>query len=400
MSTAFTALVLILDDGQGNLKAVPPMLEGKGKVIYAGSLEDARSALDGQTPHIALVACAAGPAEAEGRLADLGLTPGWLIAGATSNQASDPEFLRGAMQARFNDILSIPPEAAALQEALDNGLRHIQGPEGSKGKVVALYSGKGGTGVSTLAVNLALAFNRQGGLRVGVLDLDLQCGVIASLLNLQPTQTLGKLGDVPVEDPSALRDELLSRITNHESGVRVIAAPTILHDGLNITAEIVGRVIKILRDRFDLLLVDTPKWVGDRLVAALDEADHILLVTEPLIPSLAKARESLRLFSRFEYPQEKVALVFNRVSKESELQPEEAAQALSRPAYFAIPEEHARLIEAANRGIPPLADAAAKGPFAKAVAGLAEKMRADLGFGAPKIQSRKRGFLSFGRKAS
>ncbi|MBI2131416.1 MAG: P-loop NTPase [Candidatus Tectomicrobia bacterium] len=367
MNAAFTPLVLILDDDQKNLKAVPPMLEGKGKVV--------------------------------GRLADLGLTPGWLIAGATSGQAADPEFLRGAMQARFNDILSIPPEADALHEAFDNGLRHIQGPEGAKGKVVALYSGKGGTGVSTLAVNLALALNHQGGLRVGVLDLDLQCGVVASLLNLQPTQTLGKLGDVAAGDANALRDELLSRITNHESGVRVIAAPPILHDGLNITAEMVSRVIRILRDRFDLLLVDTPKWVGDRLVAALDEADQILLVAEPLIPALAKARESLRLFSRFEYPQEKVALVFNRVTKESELQPEEAAQALSRPAYFAVPEEHARLIEAANRGVPPLADAAARGPFAKAVAGLAEKLRADLGFGAPKAQPKKRGFL-FGRKAS
>lgn len=399
MNAAFAPLVLILDDEQKNLKAVPPMLEGKGKVVYAGSLEEARGALDGQTPHIALVACASGPAEAEGRLADLGMTPGWLIAGATSGQAADPEFLRGAMQARFNDILSIPPEADALHEAFDNGLRHIQGPEGAKGKVVVLYSGKGGTGVSTLAVNLALALNHQGGLRVGVLDLDLQCGVVASLMNLQPTQTLGKLGDVAAGDANALRDELLSRITNHESGVRVIAAPPILHDGLNITAEMVSRVIRILRDRFDLLLVDTPKWVGDRLVAALDEADQILLVTEPLIPSLAKARESLRLFSRFEYPQEKVALVFNRVSKESELQPEEAAQALSRPAYFAVPEEHARLIEAANRGVPPLADAVARGPFAKAVAGLAEKLRADLGFGAPKSQPKKRGFL-FGRKAS
>jgi len=399
MSAAAATLVLVLDDGQGNLKTIPPMLEGKGKVVYAGSLDEARPALNGQSPHIALVACAEGPAEAEGRLADLGIAPGWMIAGATSAQAGDPEFLRAAMQARFNDILTVPAEAPALHEAYENALRHIQGPEGSKGKVVALYSSKGGTGVSTLAVNLALALNHQGGLRVGVLDLDLQCGVVASLLNLQPTQTLGKLGDVPSDDPNALRDELLSRITNHESGVRLIASPPILHDGLNISAEMVGRIIRILRDRFDVLLVDTPKWVGDRLVAALDEADHILLVTEPLIPSLAKARESLRLFSRFEYPQDKVVLVFNRVAKESELQPEEAAQALGRPAYGAVPEEHARLIEAANRGTPPLTEAVAKGPFAKAVSGLAEKLRADLGFGAPKPQPKKRGFL-FGRKTS
>lgn len=399
MNAAFSALVLVLDDGEGPLKTIPPMLEGKGKVIYAGSLEDARKALDGQTPHIALVGCSAGLEEAAARMADLGMSPGWMIAGATPSQAVDPEFLRAAMQARFNDILTVPPEADVLHAAIENGLRHVQGPEGAKGKVVALYSSKGGTGVSTLAVNLALALNHQGGLRVGVLDLDLQCGVVASLMNLQPTQTLGKLGDVQAADPNALRDELLSRVTNHESGVRVIAAPPVLHDGLNITAEMVGRIIRILRDRFDFLLVDTPKWVGDRLVAALDEADLILLVTEPQIPSLAKIRESLRLFSRFEYPQEKVAIIFNRVAKESELQPEEAAQALSRQAYFSVPEEFSRLLEAANKGVPPLADAAPRGPFAKAVTGLAEKLRADMGFGVPKPQPKKRGFL-FGRKAS
>ena len=399
MSAAFSALILVLDDEKRNLKGAPALLEGKGKVVYAGSLDEARGALNGESPHIAVVGCSAGADEAEGRLADLGVTPGWMIAGATAEQAADPEFLRAAMQARFNDIVTVPPEGDALLTAFENALRHVQGPEGSKGKVVCLYSGKGGSGVSTLAVNLALALNHGGGLRVGLIDLDLQCGVITSLMNLQPTQTLGKLGDTPSADPNVLRDEVLSRITNHESGVRVIAAPLVLHDGLNITADMVGRIIRILRERFDILLVDTPKWVGDRLVAALDESDLILLVTEPQIPSLAKTRESLRLFSRFEYPQEKAALLFNRVAKESELQPEEAAQALTRPAYFSIPEEHLRLLEAANRGVPPLADPAARGPFAKAVTALADKLRADLGFGAPKPHPKKRGFL-FGRKAS
>ena len=63
-------------------------------------------------------------------------------------------------------------------------------------------------------------------------------------------------------------------------------------------------------------------------MASLDESDLILLVTEPQIPSLAKVREALRLFSRFEYPAEKIELLFNRVEKKGELQPEEAAEAM------------------------------------------------------------------------
>ncbi len=401
MSPEPAGITLILDDEGGRLKNVPDLLSGSGKskVLYAGNLEEARSGLNAQSPAVVLVSCSSGLSEAEARLADLGVKPGWIIAGATAEQASDPEFLRAAMQARFNDILTVPAEADSLLGALENGMRHVQGPAGAKGKVVVLYSSKGGSGVTTLAVNLALALNHSGGVRIGLLDLDLQCGVVASLLNLQPTQTLGKLGDVPVDDSNTLRDELLSRITNHESGIRVIAAPPVLHDGLNISAEMVTQILRILRDRFDILVVDTPKWVGDRLVAALDEADLILLIAEPQIPALAKVRESLRLFSRFEYPLDKVALLFNRVEKASELQPEEAAEALSRKVYFALPAEAARLLDAANRGVPPLSEAQAKGPFAKSMVEFAEKLRADLGFGVPKAVKKKRGFL-FGRRAS
>ncbi len=253
------------------------------------------------------------------------------------------------------------------------------------------------TGVSTVAVNLALALNQIGGLKIGLLDLDLQCGLIASLLNIQPTQTLGNLGDVSTEDMVALREEVHSRITPHESGLRVIASPTVLHDGLNISADLVSRIVRILRDRFDILIVDTPTWVVDRLVAALDESDLIMLIVEPQIPALAKTRESLRLFTRFEYPSEKIELIFNRVDKGGELQPEEAAGALNRKVYFSLPADVDRLVEAANRGTPPLADDSPKGPFATAVIELAEKLRGDLGLAPAAAPQKTKGGFLFGR---
>ncbi len=386
---------LVLDDENGNLKGAHDILaeSGRENVIYASSLEEARSELNGEAPGIVLVSCASGSAEAESLLADLALTPGWVIGGVTAEQATDPGFLRSAMQARFNDILAVPADPDTLLQSIDVGLSHIKGSSKSQGKVVVLYSGKGGSGVSTVAVNLALGLNLQGGLKIGLLDLDLQCGLVSSLLNLQPTQTLGKLGEIPIEDMNAMREEIFSRITPHDSGLRVVASPTVLHDGLNISAEMITRVIRTLRERFDILVIDTPKWVGDRLVAALDESDLILLVAEPQIPSLAKVREALRLFSRFEYPAEKIELLFNRVDKKGELQPEEAAEALNRKVYFSLPEETQRLTDAANRGDPPLAEEQPKGPFANAVIELADKLRVDLGFPSLAPVKKKGGFF-------
>jgi pilus assembly protein CpaE len=393
-------LTLVLDDDSGSLKSAHEQLKESGKenVVYASSSEEARSGLAGASPSIVLVSCSAGSSEAESLLADLALTPGWVIGGVSAEQASDPKFLRSAMQARFNDIITVPTESETLLQSIDVGLSHIQGSSQSEGKVVVLYSGKGGSGVTALATNLALALNRREGLKIGLLDLDLQCGLVASYLNLQPTQTLGKLGEIPIEDMNAMREEVLSRISSHESGLRVVASPPVLHDGLNISAEMVTQVIRILRGRFDILVVDTPKWVGDRLVAALDESDRILLVGEPQIPSLAKVRESLRLFSRFEYPAEKVELLFNKVVKKGELQPAEAAEALDREVYCSIPDEPQRLTDAANRGAPPLADDVPKGPFANAMTQLADKLCGDLGFANVTNKKSKRGFL-FRRKA-
>ena len=392
-----SSLTLILDDENESLKGAHDTLaeSGRENVIYASNLEEARSVLNGEDPGIVLVSCASGSAEAESLLADLAITPSWVIGGVSAEQATDPDFLRTAMQSRFNDILAVPAESEALFQSIDVGFSHIKGSSESGGKVVVLYSGKGGTGVSTIAVNLALGLNQQGGLKIGLVDLDLQCGLVSSLLNLQPTQTLGKLGEIPVDDMSAMREEVLSRITPHDSGLRVVASPTVLHDGLSISADMVTKVIQILRERFDILIVDTPKWVGDRLVAALDESDLILLVVEPQIPSLAKVRESLRLFSRFEYPPENIELLFNRVDKKGELQPEEAAEALNRKVYFSIPDETQRLIDAANRGAPPLAEEQLKGSFTNAVVGLAERLRGDLGFPSYAPIKKKRGI--FGR---
>ena len=401
MSSDSAGITLVLDDENGDLKGAPDLLAetGRENIVYAVGVEEARSGLDGATPEIALINCSQGMAEAQSNLADLAVTPGWIIAAATPELASTPEFLRAAMQARFNDVITCPPNAEAFVQSIENGLNHIKGSSGDGGgKVVVLYSGKGGTGVSTIAVNLALALNRPGGLRIGLLDLDLQCGLVASLLNLQPSQTLGNLGDVSVEDMGALREEVHSRITPHESGLRVIASPTVLHDGLNISADLVSKTIRILKDRFDILIVDTPKWVGDRLVAALDEANKILLISEPQIPSLAKARESLRLFARFEYPPDKVELVLNRVEKSGELQSEEAAEALNQKVYVSLPADVQRLTDAANRGTPPLGDDPLKGPFTSATLELADKLRADLGFALAAPPKKKRGIL-FWRKS-
>ena len=401
MSPESTGLTLILDDEKGNLKNIPELLGNTQEdgIVYAVSVEEARSKLGTEAPALAFVSCPNGPVEAETNLVFLGVAPKWLIAGATQDQASDPEFLRAAMQARFNDVLTVPTNAEDVQRAIENGVHHLHRETGGGGKVLVVYSSKGGVGVSSILVNLALALHKSSGLRICLLDVDLQGGSVATLLNIQPRQSLAKLGEVPIEDTTSMREEVISRISNHESGLRVLAAPSVIHDGVSITSEMITSVIKILRERFDIIIVDTPKWVGDRLVAALDEADRILLVADPEIPSLAKLRESLRLFSRFEFDQGKVELIFNRVDPNSELQPEEASEALSRKAYFSIPRETDTLIEAANTGSPPCAEETPKGIFANAIIEMVEKIKVDLGFPPSAPAPKKRGF-SLRRKTS
>jgi pilus assembly protein CpaE len=236
------------------------------------------------------------------------------------------------------------------------------------GKLVSVFSAKGGVGCTVIAVNLAVALRRQTGHPVCLFDCDLDFGNAAVLLNLWPQATLGDL--VPYADD--LSTELVEEVMlTHSSGVRVLLPPPAFEEIEGITPHLVTRVLEILKGQHEFTVVDAGAHLDSISLAILDSSFRIVLVTTPEVPALHNLRRMLQLTEDLAYPREKVIIIGNRFSTGWGIQGADIAESLGYPVSVALPSDGRLVTEAANRGVPFVLDAPGSGP-ARAVHELAE----------------------------
>lgn len=215
-------------------------------------------------------------------------------------------------------------------------------------QVVTVFSTKGGVGKTTLAVNLGVCLARDFGYSVALLDLDLQFGDVAVMLNLVPRQTLSDL----VAEFSNLDGELLeSFLEEHSSGLRVLPAPLRPEFAELVSSALVERVIEILKKRYDFVMIDTPGLFTDPGMVALDCAQEILFVVSLDVPTLKNVKLGLEVLESLHH-KEKVKLVLNRAVPEMGLGPKDAEKTLGMPLFGQVPSDGRLVVDSVNRGIP------------------------------------------------
>ncbi|MBI2914856.1 MAG: response regulator [Firmicutes bacterium] len=221
------------------------------------------------------------------------------------------------------------------------------------GAVVSVFSAKGGVGKTTIATNLAVSLVRDFGKQVVLADLDLQFGDVTVMLDLVPQRSFADIG-VDRGGPAAASDpaDLESCLSIHSTGLKVLAAPPRPEEAELVTASCVGSALDTLRTMFEFVVVDTPPFFQDTVLAALDRSDQILLVASLDLPTAKNVKLSMDVMARLKYPKEKVRLVLNRSSKEIGMQPELLERHLGLPISNHIPSDGRIVVEAANRGVP------------------------------------------------
>jgi pilus assembly protein CpaE len=199
------------------------------------------------------------------------------------------------------------------------------------GKVITVFSAKGGVGKTTIATNLAVALAEAGS---QVCIVDLAFGGVAFALQVLPTRT--------IEDTVAMQGHLDGKgleplLTAYRDGVYALAAPTQPDARDLVSATLVGEILRALCERFAYVVVDTPAALDDRTLTAFDVSDLILLVATPDIPaleSLKVARDTLTVLSM---PSESVRVVLNRADSRVGVSTEKAAASLQMPISTTIP---------------------------------------------------------------
>ncbi|RZU54128.1 pilus assembly protein CpaE [Krasilnikovia cinnamomea] len=235
-------------------------------------------------------------------------------------------------------------------------------------QVITVFAGKGGVGKSTVAVNLAVTLADNGRRRVCLVDLDLQFGDVGIMLQLPPERSLADaVGMAGRLDEDGVR----SLITPYRDGIDVLLAPSGPAEGDQVSRELVGELLGLLAPMYDYVVVDTPPYVSDQVLAALDRTDWFVLVVTPDLPALKSVRLTLTTFEMLQYPAERRLVLLNRANSEVGLTVADVEKAIGQPTAVLMPSSRDVPLSV-NRGVPLVIEHPGH-PVAKALRELAGK---------------------------
>jgi pilus assembly protein CpaE len=236
----------------------------------------------------------------------------------------------------------------AVEEAQTQAAAHTpvetRSAGGEGAPVIAVYSPKGGIGTSALAANLAVALQREYG-DVVLMDADFQFGDILVHLNTRATRTISDL----IHDSELDIELLLDVVLAHNSGLKLLLAPPQPELADAITAPMVTEVIEGLRKHFNLVVVDTNCKLDDRMMAILDRASHVLMVTSPELPAVKSAKLFLELADLLDYGSKKLSVVVNRANLPGGYSIRQVEKVLKLERTYAVPYDP-RMHLAINKG--------------------------------------------------
>lgn len=283
-----------------------------------------------------------------------------------------------AMQAGIRSVVA-EADTAGLTAAAERARQTweaINGPAitpgGTDGKVVTIFSPKGGVGKTTMAVNLGLALSNAGQRRVCVLDLDLAFGDVAITLQLIPEHTISEAVEVEDHLDFSMLETLL---TKHEDSLSILAAPTQPDAKDRIPASLVRRVIQTLRANFDFVVIDTSPSFDDQVLQAFDETDDCILIATLDVPTVKNMKMAVETLDLLNLVQGRRLLVLNRADEEVGLSPANVESILNMPVTEAMPTAIA-VANATNHGRPIILSRPDH-PVSKSIRALANRIAGD-----------------------
>lgn len=370
-----TLKILIVDDIPETVDSVKRMLKFDENIVIVGQASDGRNALTQVRkldPDVVLMDI--NMPDMDGITATQHIRQRYPFTQVVIlSVQNDPSYMRRAMRAGAHDFLPKPPmmdellsvinragELAIEQRSMAASTINTGTNTSSSGimprinmlngKIITIYSPKGGTGCTTVATNLAIALRSKKN-KVLLIDGNSQYGELPVFMSLQPRFNILDL--LPrIEE---LDTDLVSNtVTSHEAtGIDVLPAPPSLDMAEQVNAEQFGSLVEFLRRYYNYIIIDTSSYLNDVTLSAIDKADINLLLSSPEIPALKNTNSFLILYKQLEFDLNKILFILNFYDRRSGISPERISESLQQDIVLSLPlDEKYELREAVKRGIP------------------------------------------------
>ncbi len=342
--------VVVLSTGLDNFKEIRTALAADARVQLLAGGNDAEQLHEEITrlkPAAAIIVLGAGSDQAIKFIQRLNAdSPATAVISAAHN--ASPDLILQSLRAGAREFLRLPISAEELGTVIDRvsafSASQVAAPK-KKGRMIAVFSSKGGCGTSFIATNLAAAASA----KTVLVDLNLQAGDLYSIADM-------------VENRARLDESLItSFVTPYSSKLSLLAAPKQADSADEIEPEHVFEVLQRIRESYEYVVIDPQHTFDAITLAALDQADEIVLVLTLDIPAIRSTQRALEIFDRLGYPRKKIRIIVNRWSKQIDLDLRQVEKFLGEPVVGFVPSDYQTAVGSINLGNPlVLSDASSK----------------------------------------
>ncbi len=253
-----------------------------------------------------------------------------------------------AIQIKAKDLLTWENWRGELLLSLEKTALPLYPRDKKVGRVIGVFSPKGGVGKTTVAVNLSVALSQKHHDPVALIDLDLAFGDVAPMLSLNPALTIRDVSLTDV-DPDTLNKALTLPYQN----LSVLAAPAAPEQAEDILPSALVKIVGLLREDHAFVVMDMAPGYEETNIIGLDLCDTVLTICTPDVVTLRTVGQALSLFhDDFHYPADKVRLVLNRTGSHTGIERNDVSAILKSPHLYELPSAGSQPVRAANQGIP------------------------------------------------
>ena len=350
--------LLVVDREDDFVDAAKQLFDGALPV--ARSLEEASQTVASGDVRMVLIGPSYGSDEAMDQIRSLHNQDPSLVLMLVAEEVT-ADLLRKGMRAGVSDVIEAPLDEPKIEAAIEQFAHDVLNRQtasrpsatpsqdrSGEGRIITVTSAKGGSGKTVLATNLALVLNRFPEAKVCLVDADLQFGDVCLVLQLEPRFTMVNAAHELHQLDAELLDSLL---TEHPSGLKVLAAPLEPAFADDITTAGLMQMLDVLKETYDYIIVDTAAMLDELILSLIEKSDDILMLVDMDLPSVKNAKLALETMRLLKFSTANVQLVLNRSNSKAKLDNKEIEGALKMQISAQVPSD-AIVAASVNEGRP------------------------------------------------